>query len=76
MQSIIVNFLSGNNYPEFSNVGNFKIIATEKDTLKKTSNSNYEFDAYSTLKKPLQVVVSKNKSFAILKANKKTFLLG
>ncbi len=76
VSSFNVSFLNGNSYSPFSNGGNFEIIAKELDTLQKIVAKKYVFDAYCPLKNPVQILLSKFKTVAIVESNKKKFVLG
>ena len=76
VSSFSVSFLNGNIYPSFCNVGNFEIVAKEVDSLQKNTVTKHVFNAYCPLKNPVQILLSKYKTFAILESNKKKFVLG
>jgi len=76
VKEILLNFSGGNSYPEFSNRGNFLVTIQESDSNISSIKSKRTFDAFSPLKKPIQVLITKKNSLALLTSNKKEFFLG
>lgn len=76
VKEILLSFSGGNTYHELSNLGNFRVLVKETDSSKITSGSKRTFDAYSPLKNPVQVLMTKKKSLTFLGSHKKEFFLG